>query len=111
MKKGRFQLQQSHLSIDAPLEYGFIRCENPVVLDVKQIVAGNSKEAAPPVFDIFCTECATYDFWDNSDLGLTISKQIIGGNEGTIWGKNILSTLAGIASQTLGASFVAHLSV
>ena len=92
--------------MDAPLAYGFIRCENPVVLHFKQIVAGNSKEAAPQVFDIFCTECATYDFWNNSDLSLTISKQIIGANEGAIWGKNIRSTLAGVASQTLGQALL-----
>ena len=104
-------MQQSHLSIDAPLEYGFIRCENPVVLHVKQIVAGNSKEAAPQVFDIFCTECATYDFWNNLDLSLTISKQIIGANEDAIWGKNIRLTLACIASETLRESCVACLSV
>ena len=106
MKKGRFQLQKSHLSMDAPLAYGFTRCENPIVLHVKQIVAGNSKEAAPPVSDIFCTECATYDFWNNSDLSLTISKQIIGGNEGAISGINIRSTHAGAASQPLGQALL-----
>ena len=111
MQKGRFQLQQSHLSMDAPLAYGFTRCENPFVLDVKQIVAGNSKEAPATEFDIFCTECATYNFWNNSDLGLTISKQIIGGNENVIWAENIHSTLASAASKTLGASVVACLSV
>ena len=95
----------------APLAYGFIRCKNPAVLYVKQIVASNSKEAAAPVFDIFCTECATYDFWNNSDLDLTISNQIIGRNEDTICGKNIRSILASIASETLRASFVACLSV
>ena len=104
-------MQQSHLSMDAPLAYGFIRCENSVVLDVKQIVAGNSKEAPGPVFDIYCTECATYNFWNESDLGLTISKQIIRGNEDAIWGKNIRSTITGIASETLRASCVACLSV
>ena len=97
--------------MDAPLAYGFIRCENSAVLGVKQIVAGNSKEALAPVFDIYCTECATYNFWNNSDLGLTISKQIIKGSEDAIWGKNIRATLACTASETLRASCVACLSV
>ena len=38
-------------------------------------------------------------------------KKIIGGNEDVIWGKNIRSTLAGVAAETLGASFVTCLSV
>ena len=68
-------MQQSYLSMDAPLAYGFIRYENPAVLVVKQIVIGNSKEAAAPMFDIICTERANYDFWNNSELALRFQKK------------------------------------
>lgn len=102
MQKGRFQLQQSHLSMDAPLADGFIRCENPVVLDVKQIITGNSKEAAAPMFDIFCTECAIHDFWNNSDLDLTISKQIIGEMKTSFGGKISVRRLPALLQKHCG---------
>ena len=97
--------------MDAPLAYGLISCKNRVLLDVNDIFAGISKEAAEPVSYIFCTECPNYDFRNNSDLNLTISKQMIIGDEDLNWAENIHSTLAGATSKTLEASFVACLSV
>ena len=97
--------------MEAPLAYGLSSCKNWVLLDVNDIFAGISKETAERVFYIFCTECPTYGFRNNSDLNLTISKQMIRGNEDLICAENIHSTLAGATSKTLEASFVACLWV
>ena len=99
-------MQQSHLSIDTPLACGLRGYENWVRLVLKQNVAGVSKEFAETVFDIFCNQCPSYDFRNNPNLDLQISKQIIVGNEDVTWAENIRTALVDAASEILGQALL-----